>query len=117
MKGFPALRAQRASLRRKAFSRSLRTQLFEVRVCFPEGGRPLFASGLANDSRKEKEIKGDARSHQAIGKETFWHEGAKTKNEVWLEEKDSLPHPSSLFFGSIQQNLIGSYMPGHMRYC
>lgn len=116
VKWFPAFRTQRASVGRKAFRKSLRTQLFEVPACFPEEGGPLFARGLANDFKKEKEIKEMMEpSHQVAGKETFWHEGAKTRNTIWLEEKHSLPHPSSFFFGSIQQNLIGNYMAGLMR--
>ena len=57
MKQFPALGTQRASIGRKAFSNSLRTQLFEVCVPFLEGGRPLFAGGSADDLEKRTEIK------------------------------------------------------------
>lgn len=78
MKQFPVFRTQRASTRRKAFSVSLRTQLFEVCVCFPERGRPLFASGSANSFEKEKEIKAIIEfSHQEKGKEKFWCGGQK----------------------------------------
>lgn len=78
MKQFPVFRTQRASIRRKAFSESLRTQLFEVCVCFPERGRPLFASGSANSFEMEKEIKAIIEfSHQEKGKEKFWCGGQK----------------------------------------
>lgn len=40
-----------------------------VAVCFPEGGRPLFASGSANDLEKEKEIK-EKRSWNPVSKRT-----------------------------------------------
>lgn len=36
-------------------------------------------------------------SHRATGKETVWHEGAKTRNKVRLEEKHSLPPPRFIF--------------------
>lgn len=105
VKWFPAFRTQRASIRRKAFSKSVRTQLFEVRACFPEGGSPLFAGGLANDFKKEKEIKEMMEpSHQATGNEAFWHEGAKTRNKIWSEEKHSPPHP--VHFSSVQFSTI-----------
>lgn len=54
---FPALGPQRASIGRKAFSDSLRAKLFEACVPFPEGGRPLFAGGSADDLEKKMEIK------------------------------------------------------------
>lgn len=106
MKQFPVFRPQRASIRRKAFSESLRTQLFEVCVCFPERGRPLFASGSANSFEMEKEIKAIIEfSHQEKGKDVLvW--GTETRNEIWAEEQLSLCHPNSLFFGSIQPTVV-----------
>lgn len=72
-------------------------------MCFPEGGRTLFASGSANDLGKGKEIEGRTSWNPVIKRKgkKFWGE-AETGSTIWLEEQHFLPYPDSFSFGSVQ---------------